>query len=282
MSRKPENKTMKQLLEANTSYGTRRISQVFRDFCELSALAIRNSVDLSGRDDREQQYLQIVSGYTQEESARFAELLAKLTMELDVELSDVLGHLYMSLDLGNEEMGQFFTPYHVSQVIAQMNCPDFSALLAKRKFITVSEPTCGSGGMIVAMADAMRAAGSNYQQQLHVTAQDIERTSVHMTYIALSLLHIPAVVIHGNTLTMEVRDRWFTPAHVLGGWSDRLRIRAQELAVSAAQIALVDPIICPSGNDESMVTAVAGLDPDEPAKTLYSGSGNELNSLFVH
>jgi len=216
---------MKKLLEANVAYGRRRISQVFSDFCELSALAIRNSVDLNGHAAREERYLNIIGGYTPEEANRFAEILAELTMELGGDLSDALGHLYMSLDLGSEDMGQFFTPYHVSQLIAQMTCVNFEELLETREFITMSEPTCGSGGMIVALAETMRAAGFNYQRQLHVTAQDIEITSVHMTYVALSLLSIPAVVIHGNTLTLEVRDRWFTPAHILGNWSSRLRDR---------------------------------------------------------
>ncbi len=32
-----------------------------------------------------------------------------------------------------------------------------------------------------------------------------------MTYIQLSLYGIPAVVIHGNTLTQEAWSEWFTP-----------------------------------------------------------------------
>lgn len=217
-------KTMKKLLEANTSYGVRRISQVFRDFCELTAIALRNAVDRDGWAEREKRYLQVISPYSTEEADRFAQIMAILAQELERERSDVLGHLYMSLDLGSDEMGQFFTPYHVSQLVAGMASSDLAAQMGDRGFVTVSEPTCGSGGMIVAQAEQLRADGLNYQRQMHVTAQDIEITSVHMTFIALSLLHIPAVVIHGDTLTMEIRDRWFTPAHILGGWSSRLRV----------------------------------------------------------
>lgn len=223
MSEQPAIKRMRKLLETNTSYGVRRISQVFRDFCELSAIAIRNSVDRRGWEAREQRYLQVIEPYSPEEADRFAAVLAELTTELGREHSDVLGHLYMSLELGSDEMGQFFTPYQVSRLAAEMTGDGAAEKLQDKDFITVSEPTCGSGGMVVALAEAMKKAGHNYQQQLHVTAQDIELTSVHMTYIALSLLHIPAVVIHGDTLSMEVRDRWFTPAHILGGWSARLR-----------------------------------------------------------
>lgn len=218
-------KSMKKLLEANVAYGRRRISQVFRDFCELSALAIRNSVDDRGRDEREARYAEIIKGYTPEEVDRFARLLAELTMELSTGLSDALGHLYMSLDLGNERLGQFFTPYEVSQLMARLTVGEMTRALAKQPFVTVHEPASGSGGMIIAIADALREKGVNYQRKIHVTAVDLDITAVHMTYVQLSLLHVPATVIHGNTLTLEQRDVWPTPAHVLGGWSARLRHR---------------------------------------------------------
>jgi hypothetical protein len=217
---------MKKLLEANVSYGRRSLSQVFSDFCEISALAFRNSVDLAGWDDREKRYLKIVADYTPEEVDRFTQLLAKLALELEVEMSDVLGKLYMSLGLGKKGIGQFFTPYHVSYLMAQMTMAGLAEKLETQEFITVNDPCCGSGGMMVAAAATLRDDGVNYQQSMHVVAQDIELTAVHMAYIQLTLLHVPAVVIHGNSLTLEQRDAWPTPAHVLGGWDARLRDRA--------------------------------------------------------
>ena len=44
-----------------------------------------------------------------------------------------------------------------------------------------------------------------------------------MAYIQLSLWNIPAEVIVGNTLTMELREYWRTPAHYLYDWDARLR-----------------------------------------------------------
>lgn len=60
-------------------------------------------------------------------------------------------------------------------------------------------------------------------QVVHVTAQDIDATAVHMAYLQLSLLHVPAIVLLGNSLSVEVREHWVTPAHVMGGWDLRLR-----------------------------------------------------------
>jgi hypothetical protein len=245
---------MKKLLEANVAYGSRRISQVFADFCELSAIAIRNAVDARGRDVREARYMQIIGGYTPAEADRFAQLLAALTQKFEDGLGDHLGELYMSLDLGSDRLGQFFTPFDVSRVIAKMTIGDYSAKLAGQPFITVAEPACGSGGMVIALADALREIGVNYQQTVHVTAQDLDQTAVHMTYIQLSLLHIPAVVVRGNTLSLEQLDVWHTPAHVLGGWDARL---AQRAAADAA-LTLV-PAAAPGG----AATTTPNEDDDE-------------------
>ncbi|MFD2024163.1 N-6 DNA methylase [Promicromonospora aerolata] len=214
---------LKKLLEANTGSGRRRVTQVFTDFCELCALAIRNAIDRRGFDEREDRYLSVAATYTPEEMDRFATALALLAQELQSGLSDVLGTLYMSLDLGNERLGQFFTPYEVSVLAARMTAGDLVERLQEQAFVTVSEPTCGSGGMVVATAEALSDAGINYQRSMHVTAQDIDITAVHMTYVQLALLHIPALVVHGNTLALEQRDVWPTPAHVIGGWDSRLR-----------------------------------------------------------
>lgn len=215
-------KTMKNLLESNAGYGRRRVSQVFRDFCELAATEMRNAVDRHGRDARIARFRQIASGYTAEEMNRFAQILGHLINQLSDGLTDALGQLYMSLDLGNERLGQFFTPYDLSLLAAQMAVGDLTDQLQSRGFITMHEPACGSGGMIIAVADALHRSGVNYQQSMHVSAADLDITAVHMTYVQLSLLFIPAVVAHGDTLTMETRDVWPTAPHILNGWPWRL------------------------------------------------------------
>ena len=76
--------------------------------------------------------------------------------------------------------------------------------------------------MVIAAAEAMLDAGHNYQQCMHCTGTDIDIVSVHMAYIQCSLLHIPAVIQHGNFLSNEVWSEWKTPAHVLGFWDAKL------------------------------------------------------------
>ncbi len=51
-----------------------------------------------------------------------------------------------------------------------------------------------------------------------------------MACVQFSLLGISAIIQHGNSLTLEEFSRWYTPAHVLGGWRWKTR-RAPENAL---------------------------------------------------
>lgn len=123
------------------------------------------------------------------------------------------------------------TPYNLSRMMAMILIGD-GAEAREKGFIDVLEPTCGAGGMVIAMADALRHAGLNYQQHLHATCIDIDLRCVHMTYLQATLLHIPAVVLHGNSLTGEIWSRWFTPAHIFGGWTAKLKEKRRREPVS--------------------------------------------------
>lgn len=217
-------RSIMKLLEANT--GARRLANIFDDFVQMSALSFRNSVDRRHHAEREDQYLLTAGGYTPKQLDRFAEALALVVMTMEEEPGDVLGRLYMELDLGNERLGQFYTPYDVASLLAGLTIDTLSAQIAERGFAQVNEPACGAGAFLVAMTQEMRRAELDYQRQLHVTAEDISAQAVHMTYIHLTLLHVPAIVYRRNTLTQETFDAWRTPAHVLGGWESNLLITA--------------------------------------------------------
>lgn len=91
----------------------------------------------------------------------------------------------------------------------------------ERDFITVSDPACGAGGMIVAMAEAMLEAGFNPQKQMMVYCVDIDPVAAMMCYIQLSLMGIPAIVATGNSLTVAIKREMATPMFVLGHWHHR-------------------------------------------------------------
>ena len=205
--------------------------QVFSDFCEIVAITFSNAVDLIQRDKREERYLQIIGGYKREEIEKLSQGFVHLTLALEDGISDVLGRTFHDLELHNKWVGQFFTPYHLARVMARMtiaDTEDLTAKIAARGFVTAQEPAVGSGVMVIALAQEMRDAGINYQEHLHVTAIDVDVKCVHMAYAQFALLHIPAVIIHGNTLSLETYSHWYTPAHFMGLWNWKLRRRSEE------------------------------------------------------
>lgn len=198
---------------------------VFTDFVEMAAIAIRNAFDMAGRDEREARYLLLIAKYKPEDQPRFAILVQQLTAALDEHPCDILGELYMRLRLANEKRGQFFTPPSIANLLSTLtiNPCQIRSEVARKGFITLSEPSCGSGAMVIAYAFNMLEQGINYQQHLHVTLVDVDIRAVHMAFIQLSLLHIPAIVVHGNTLTVEEFSHWPTLAHAADMWSQKLK-----------------------------------------------------------
>lgn len=217
--------------------------RVFSDFVEMSAVSIANACDQfhPDRDKREARYMEIVKAYTPDELSQFAKMFGMLTQELEAGPTDALGEIFMELDLGSKWHGQFFTPYSLCHATAKMVMGDLEEKAKTKPFLTANEPACGGGAMLIAMAEVMSEKGLNYQKTLHVTAQDLDLKAVHMCYVQLSILGIPGIVIHGNTLLMETRSMWYTPMHIMGGWNRKLKaqnetdLQALELIESVIQ-----------------------------------------------
>lgn len=203
----------------------RRLDRVFFDFVELSAIAISNGVDKAQFTEREAIYMNTIGRYTKDEALIFKKCFHLLAEIIDQGFGDHLGELYMSLDLGNDRLGQYFSPYDLSRLTAALTLDEkrITSIINERGYITLNEPTTGGGGMIIAAAHIMQNIGFNPQQHLHVTCQDVDITAVYMTYLQLSLFGIPAVVIHGDVLKLEERSHWYTPFHIMHGWNRKLR-----------------------------------------------------------
>jgi Type I restriction-modification system methyltransferase subunit len=191
--------------------------EVFRDFVTMAGLAIQNTFLKS--ESIEQEYLSIVKRYEGPDVIQMSHLLALVVQGLEVEHRDLLGNLYMQLDFGSQHIGQFFTPYDVSRMMAKMLMTDRCRELEQRGYIRLSEPACGAGGMAIAFAEAMLEQGLNPQRQLWVSCIDLDPVAAMMCYIQLSLLGIPAEVIIGNALSMQTTRTLYTPMYYLDYWA---------------------------------------------------------------
>jgi type I restriction-modification system DNA methylase subunit len=209
-------KLIHQLSQRHSTY------RVFSDFVEMSAIAHSNATDKAQFETREKRYFDIIKPYQKEEINEFSNLLGMLVNHLDESPKDILGDVFHELELHNERKGQFFTPYPLCQMMAKIVIGENAKnIVAQKGFVSLAEPACGTGAVIAA-AEELRTQGVNYQQSLHVTATDLDSTCVHAAFVQFSLLHIPATVIHGDTLSLKEYSHWLTPAHVMGGWSHKL------------------------------------------------------------
>lgn len=207
--------------ELSNIYGS---VNVFMDFVKMCAISIYNS--FAKKQEMEQEYLRIINGYEKEHQAIFQKMFGELIMMYEEarDIVDILGPFYEREHLGNSHLGQFFTPSHVSDLMAEITLEEENTLkknIEEKGFITMSEPTCGAGGMILSLAKALKKRHINYQQELLVEATDISDVCVYMTYIQLSLYGIPAVVYCGNALSQEMRFKMETPLFFLQYWKFR-------------------------------------------------------------
>lgn len=196
--------------------------QVFRDFVALAALDLSAAADPAQRATRDPEAKAIADRYSESELSKLHEAFAHVVMGLEARPHDFLGSLYMLMELGDAWKGQFFTPYEVCLLMAKINLHGAQQEVSEKGFVVVNDPCVGGGAMLIAMAQALRDEGINYQRHMHAVAQDIDITAVHMAYVQLSLLYVPALVIHGNSLTPIVWSTWRTVAHTRDGWSRRL------------------------------------------------------------
>ena len=209
--------------------------EVFKDFVTMAACSLHNSFHKDPA--REEEYLRIIAGYKKPDQEAFPKLMAHLVMALDSEPRDILGPLYMELEIANKDAGQFFTPPELSELMANLTFGDMLDRLDSQPFITAGEPACGAGGMILALVKVMTRAGYDPARKLWVQAIDVDRMAALMCYVQLSLWNVPAEIIVGNTLSWDIREIWYTPAHHMGLWKYRLRRmeNSTEVEISATE-----------------------------------------------
>ncbi len=188
--------------------------EVLADFLEMAVCAIRKTTVPPGpaADALEAQYMTVVGRNRPEDVRAMPELLGIATLALQEGGCDFLGQVVTELELPNHHMGQYFTPYHLSRMMAEITLADADRRIAERGFITLAEPASGAGGMIVAAADVLEGQGIDIGRQLYVDATDISPMCFKMTYLQAALRGIPATIRRGNSLSLETFDQAVTPS----------------------------------------------------------------------
>ncbi|MBR1741923.1 MAG: SAM-dependent DNA methyltransferase [Lachnospiraceae bacterium] len=209
--------------------------QVWEDLMTVMACSICNAVDRTPEryKRREEQYERSIKNLGGVDIP--AKMFTIVTMALDDNPNqDFLGQLYMNLNLGSHWHGQFFTPYHVCELMAKMQIgAGCKKEIEDKGYLSVCDPCVGAGAMLIAAATAFREYGVNYQTNVVFIGQDIDPVVAKMAYIQLSLLGCPGYVTVGNSLTHpqtghvlfpqenEGQDVWITPLFMHQVWEIR-------------------------------------------------------------
>jgi hypothetical protein len=189
--------------------GRRSRYEIFHDFVTMASSAFIVKACPWEAERSEAEYMAIAGKYDRDELNKFAELLSHTILSLAHEPQDFLGEAFMRAEVSNDRLGQFFTPYSLSYAIAKMTAHD----VPDREIITVQEPACGSGGMVIAFCAALEDLGIDAASRSYTVATDISEVAARMAYIQLTIRNIPAHVVWGDTLRMTVTRQWPTMAY---------------------------------------------------------------------
>jgi len=221
----------------------------FRNFCEMAYCAIAKTTapDQKTVDELEACYMAVVNSYANKDDVRkIPELLTLTVMALSDGGCDFLGELASELEFLDARAGQFFTPYEISKLLAHLNLGDAGAIINDQGFITVSDPAAGAGCTILAAADILTDQGYILEECMSVHVIELSKMTYHMLYVQLALKGIAAMVIHGNSLTLETFEIAYTPcARIFVGKHGRLFNKSQdpESKDSPRANIIIEPII---------------------------------------
>ncbi|QEY25806.1 N-6 DNA methylase [Neisseria zalophi] len=230
------NNSNKEIVKLFKSFGSAyRVADLFRDFVEVTAIVLINQYAFDGKwEQRENRYHEIRKQYAESDFKQFAEILGVLIVETRGQreqglFADILGCLYMDLGLGNPNSGQYFTPYNISKLMAAIVNQDLAEKLKTDPFVSVLEPTCGSGVNLIAFAENVCSLGYTPTQHMAAVGVDIDALCVWMCFIQCQLYRIPAKIVHGNSLTNEYWEAWCTSDWIFGGFG---QVMADRIATS--------------------------------------------------
>lgn len=199
---------------------SRSTREKFSDFLELAYCAIAKPCAPTEEraDELEARYMKVVGRYREDERGMvrdvYPEMLALMVSAVSFGGVDFLGQVAAEVSALNSEQGQFFTPYEVSKMMATMTFDGFAEVIQRDGYLTLSEPAAGAGGMVLAYADIVALSGFDLATTMLVQAVDVSMTAFQMCYLQLAFRGVPAHVIRGNTLSLEVFESAWTPAAV--------------------------------------------------------------------
>lgn len=220
------------LLEDFAGHGRQRVAEAFRAWVRFACVPVmeatcRFAEDKEGAERYAKEYAETVEArksYCPDPVKTGGRMLGILMDALTEERGDFLGYVMEDIAATNPGTGQFFTPKHISRLMAKVVTGDVPK--DEEGLVTVCEPCCGAGVLLLEECRVLMDSGTA-QRDIWVDAGDIDMGAFCCTYLQLSLLGYPGVVRLGDALTLQYRETAYTLAGYLHGtiWRARRRCR---------------------------------------------------------
>jgi hypothetical protein len=188
-----ETKPVFDLIEETSRRSGVSRAQAFEDFLHMSVCA------LSG-GQMEEQYMATVKKHAEGKPGKrgcdsISHAFGALVNVMEETRKDILGDLFQG-GITYGEAGQFLSPEPLCHMMAAMTVGDVSEEEGSARK-SVCDPCCGSGRMLLAVADL--------KPHWEFVGQDVDLRCVRMTAINLALRNLYGYVVWGNSLGLEKR-----------------------------------------------------------------------------
>jgi hypothetical protein len=84
--------------------------------------------------------------------------------------------------------------------------------IGEKGYITMEEPACGAGSLLIAAIEHMEEMGFDPKKHLFFIARDVSRLCFNMCYMQMACLGASGVVEHGNTISLKIYESRPTPS----------------------------------------------------------------------
>lgn len=172
--------------EIETLYQKHGRYEVICDWLKLMTISIKNALSvkhLGGYEKREQEYLNTMKRYSQDEQQCFVKSFKQLVDIIDKDVKngvfkDWLGDFYMHAGIRDEDKQQEFTPYHLGALMAELDVAEKWDEKKNKDILTINDPCVGGGCLPIAMCEALKKRGFDYQRNALFVCNDNDEKCV--------------------------------------------------------------------------------------------------------
>lgn len=192
-----ENKYIREFHEIVDSCIGRNHWQIYTDFLQV----VMNSFlsDHTPDHPREKKYMEIIRQY--KDPKMFSELLKCVYAYMQENNRECLSEIWEEY-ASSANLGQFFTPWHLSQLNANLMFKDIEwEKYTPENPCYISDPSCGGGRQLLA---AMQKVPLSKMNSVHFCGIDVDSNVCIVAALNMLFFNANSYIVHGNALTMEV------------------------------------------------------------------------------